>query len=374
MKKFYPGFFTLFFSFLFYAASAQVVTFSFSGSVGNETSWPSSTTDIGVEPTTITRGTGISAIANGDRFNANNWTTASSPDITDYLEFTITPSSGYSIDIGNIQLQHQRSSTGPRKFVIRTSLNGFSADASNVVSIADVNTLQNNTFTLASFINTTVPVTFRLYAYAAETGSGTWGPGEGTGDDIAVFGAFMILPIKFENVKAIKEDESIKIVWTNAGEENVLQYVVEHGTNGTQFNQLYKIDPLKNNGSKITYSFYHERPFNEVNFYRIKASEINGSVVFSPTVTVKKEISLSLVTIYANPLDKNEFKLDIKNLEAGPYQLNIRNAAGQLIKTMRVEHSGGVYTQSVFLNNARSGIHYLDFFGNTRFQKHFLIK
>ena len=94
MNKFYPGICTLFFYLMFNSASAQVVTFSCSGSVGDEISWPSSSTGISVEPTAITRGPGVSAIANGDRFNANNWTTSSSPDITDYLEFTLTPSSG----------------------------------------------------------------------------------------------------------------------------------------------------------------------------------------------------------------------------------------------------------------------------------------
>lgn len=169
-------------------AFSQLLTFEFSALAGGEVTANSNTNATGVLSSVISRGTGVSAAANAQRFNSTGWTTGAAIDPDDYVEFTITPDAGYTLNITDIVVLHQRSGTGPVSFVLRTSLDAYAADATNVSTIADVTTTQTATFTFTSAINTSSAVTIRLYAYSAEAAGGTWGPGDGTGNDIVVNG------------------------------------------------------------------------------------------------------------------------------------------------------------------------------------------
>lgn len=186
MKKIYFLFIALAAGIL---ANAQLLTFEFASLGGGEASAGSnSSTTGGVAASTITRGPGVTAGANSGRFNSSGWTTATTPDPDDYVEFTITPNAGYTLEITDIVVMHQRSGTGPVRFVFRTSLDSYAADATNEITIPDATGTQTSTFTFTSAISTTSAVTVRLYAYAAEAAAGTWGPGDGTGNDIVVNG------------------------------------------------------------------------------------------------------------------------------------------------------------------------------------------
>ncbi|MEQ1676691.1 MAG: T9SS type A sorting domain-containing protein [Chitinophagaceae bacterium] len=167
---------------------SQLVTFDFAGIGGGEATANSNTNATGVQPSVISRGSGVAAGANGDRFNSTGWATAAAVDVNDYVEFTITPQANYTLDITSVLVLHQRSGTGPVSFVIRTSLNSYATDATNVVTIADVTATQTSTFTFLSAINTTSAVTLRLYGYSSEGAAGSWGPGDGAGNDIVVNG------------------------------------------------------------------------------------------------------------------------------------------------------------------------------------------
>jgi len=174
--------------FLAVVSYSQLLTFEFSALAGSEVTANSNTNATGVLSSVISRGTGVAAAANGGRFNSTGWTMTSSIDPDDYVEFTITPDAGYTLNITDIVVLHQRSGTGPMNFVMRTSLDAYAADATNIFAGTDVTTTQNATFTFTSAINTTSAVTIRLYAYSAEAAGGSWGPGDGTGNDIVVNG------------------------------------------------------------------------------------------------------------------------------------------------------------------------------------------
>ncbi|MEJ7914294.1 MAG: hypothetical protein WKF70_14125 [Chitinophagaceae bacterium] len=372
MKPRYPVFLLLLLTCLSYTSGAQILTFSFSGNNGDEATVPSTANAVGVQPSSISRGAGITAAAAGDRFNAVNWTTSPTPDLSDYIEYTVSPAAGYSIDIASIELQHRRSTTGPRKFVIRTSLDGFASNATNEVSILDVNTQQNNAFALITQIRTTVPVTFRIYAYAAETTTGSWGPGE-VGADLKVFGTLAILPVKFKNEKAAGAQGSTRISWTNAIEADVKEYIIEYSTNGLQFKAIGSINPEKNNGEEASYVFHHNKPAIGTGYYRIKAIEQTGMVIYSIIITYKSGYAPAILSILSNPLQGNALTYSMTNLPAGRYTLLIYNGSGQTIKKEIVNHIGGAATATVYLTSVGKGIYYLRVGEDPQMQRTFLV-
>ncbi len=106
----------------------------------------------------ITR-SGISGNNANDRYNTTNWPTAGSIDLSKYIEFTLTPVSGYEIDFTSFTYTGQVS-TGTPTVVLRSSVDGYT---SNIGSA----TVSGTTISLTgtAYQDITSAITFRYYAY-----------------------------------------------------------------------------------------------------------------------------------------------------------------------------------------------------------------
>ncbi|MDD4148897.1 MAG: hypothetical protein PHE33_02600, partial [Bacteroidales bacterium] len=167
----------------------QILTFEFSALAGNEASATSNSNDANLASSTITRGAGLTASGNSGRFNATNWALTSIANAVsgnNYMEFTITPNSGYQFSVSSIVVQWQRSATGNTAISLRSSVDAYASDLDAVKSVTDNTSTQTFTWTFTQS-NSTAAVTYRLYSYAEATG-GSGGAGDGSGNDITVNG------------------------------------------------------------------------------------------------------------------------------------------------------------------------------------------
>jgi len=142
------------------------------------------------------------AVGGTDVFNGKPWPTDSAPlDLGKYYEFTVGPESGYLLDLDDVRFEMvNRGGGGPRRWVVRSSLDGFTAnlpgeaagnitiEAGNVFFLTqDVSAATGPVQVLLTdpiFGALTLPTTFRIYAFNAEsTGSG-W-----MVDNVGLFGA-----------------------------------------------------------------------------------------------------------------------------------------------------------------------------------------
>jgi hypothetical protein len=176
---------------LFLGGSAwgQILTFEFNALTGNEATAPSNSNDANLTSSIISRGAGLTASLNADRFNATSWAVTSIANAVtgnDYMEFTITPQSGYQFSVSSIYFQIQRSSTGPRGIALRNSVDSYAANLDQEYAITDNTSTQNFTFTFSQS-NSSTAVTYRIYMWAESTG-GSGGIGDGSGGDIIVYG------------------------------------------------------------------------------------------------------------------------------------------------------------------------------------------
>ncbi len=156
-----------------------LVTFSFTGSLGNEASLNAD----GTKPPgllalpAMSRGPGVSPVTAANTINSNGWTTTSPGviDLTDYYTFTVSPAANTTMSLTALELDETRSGTGITGWSVRSSVDNFATDLATFV-VPDVTTLRTNQRTTlgAAFSNVTTAVEFRIYGYGAEAGAGTW--------------------------------------------------------------------------------------------------------------------------------------------------------------------------------------------------------
>ena len=114
----------------------------------------------------IFRGSGITANAGSDRYNATSWTTSTSLDSNDYFGFTLTPNDGFRMDLTSFVYTAQRSGSGPSSFAFRSSLDSFAANIGTPTSTGTTIDLSS-----VSYQDVSSAITFRLYGFNSAGGT-----------------------------------------------------------------------------------------------------------------------------------------------------------------------------------------------------------
>ena len=119
------------------AGNAQLLQWNTFGNLGTETTEPSVFNNANILAANLTQGA-ISAAANSNRFGGSAWfntgNTVAGNTLTeaisgnDYIQFTVTPNSGFSFSATSLAFSWDRSSTGPLNVTLRSSADGFLAD------------------------------------------------------------------------------------------------------------------------------------------------------------------------------------------------------------------------------------------------------
>src|SRR5262249_26012626 len=122
------------------------------------------------------RGPGLTASGAGGTFSSSAWTLTAAVDPTDYYTITVTPAAGFTVSLLGIALDEKRSATGIQNWVVRSSLDGFTANLSAfTIPLTDTNFHNNQVPPLgAAFRGLSAPVEFRIYGFLATANAGTW--------------------------------------------------------------------------------------------------------------------------------------------------------------------------------------------------------
>ncbi len=156
------------------ANAAVLVSYDFTGATGDQVSQATSSVASNMTGSVLTRGSGLTASAATGSISSTGWTTAASIDLNDYYSFTITPDVGFTLNLDTLTFAERRSGTGIRNFVIRTSLDSFTADIFSA-SVPDDTATRDQSFTFnSSFDVISSALTIRVYGYSSESAAGTW--------------------------------------------------------------------------------------------------------------------------------------------------------------------------------------------------------
>lgn len=191
-----------FFAFSIAQVQAQIAAWDFNAKLGNEVSVPATLLDVNLNPSSISRGAGITPSSLGSAFSATgfnlNGTFADALSSGDFLTFEVNAKSGYKVSLSTLDAVFRRSSTGPSKFQWQYSLDGFVTAGINVgseityslTSTDGTSQAQLNLSSISALQNVfnATTITFRLYAYAATATGGTFAIGRLSGNDLAIGG------------------------------------------------------------------------------------------------------------------------------------------------------------------------------------------
>jgi hypothetical protein len=207
-------------------------------SLGNETSYNSTTTHAALETGTLSRGAGVNSTALARSYASSAWesgaTRASAMTNNEYVQFVVSPKAGYLISLSTLNARLRRSGTSaPNTYMWAYSLKGspFTEIGSDVsftstadgedqpqVVLSGISDLQN--------ITAAHPVTFRLYAWGGTSGTASFSIGRYaagvTTNSLSLSGNFVTDYAEPQNhvsdfTASAASSGTVKLVWNDAG-------------------------------------------------------------------------------------------------------------------------------------------------------------
>jgi hypothetical protein len=248
----------------------------------------------------------------GDASNARNFTGANNSIITVNGTFNIT---GSVIIKGNVVLNNGATLTVSGDLTIDGNLTGENNTdmvVSGSVSVGGSISVDNNSD--LSGCNGCVT-----------TGGGCSGP--------ASFCGSSALPVTMLYFKATSFSTYIQLEWATSSEENFHSFTVQKTTDGITFVDLGSIQSKQTNGSLIVqeYTFADNAPQVGNNYYRLKTTDLDGSVSYFGLVSAAFEGERQ-IRFYPNPVQRGEeFIITLNYSPTENYQAEVLNLLGNKV-------------------------------------------
>ncbi len=173
----------------------------------------------------------------------------------------------------------------------------------------------------------------------------------------AAFEQAQTLPITLGSLKAFTQSNKIMLEWKADNEADVKSYGVERSVDGNTFILAGSKQPL-NSLQAVKYTWLDEKPFDGINYYRIKSTGYNGKVTYTPIIRISTLKSTSAYNVYPNPIVGGNISIQFSNKAKGNYTVNLRNVNGQIVLNKQISHQGGTATQVVAAAGAVQKGHY----------------
>jgi hypothetical protein len=138
----------------------------------------------------------------------------------------------------------------------------------------------------------------------------------------------IVLPLNWLSFTAQLQQENVLLKWSTANEQNTKEFVVQHSTNGTNWQNIAIIPSVGNNSTDVNnYSYTHTGPQEGVNYYRILQKDIDGKISYSNVRLIKFIKQQPSFVVLANPAKSGVLLLQINKATS----ISLYTYSGQLL-------------------------------------------
>lgn len=122
------------------------------------------------------------------------------------------------------------------------------------------------------------------------------------------------LPVELLSFEAEKNGNTVDVSWKTASELNSDYFIVQRSKDGSEFEDVEKVEAAGNSTTIRNYFTTDYEPYNGVSYYRLKQADHDGKLTFTDRVAVRFD-SEGSIAVYPNPSSGN-FNINL-NAKAG---------------------------------------------------------
>jgi len=149
----------------------------------------------------------------------------------------------------------------------------------------------------------------------------------------------------FNHIHASVKEKDIEVRWEMEETFGIEQYEIERSINGIDFTLMESKSTNRNLQPLTQTQWLDISPATGTYFYRIKATGIDGEVMYSDVAKASMIKNNAGMYIYPNPVTGKQLQLRMNQQLQGPYSATLINSTGQKVFTQQWQHSGGFVTK-----------------------------
>ena len=210
----------------------------------------------------------------------------------------------------------------------------------------------------------------RTMKYGAQDGS--MGPTSGTRmyarPDIK-FCTASALPIELIHFNPFYQDDKVKINWSTATEYNNDYFTIEKSIDGIKYDVIGMVDGMGNSTSLTNYYFEDRTITNEIQYYRLRQTDIDGKFTITDWVSVNINSLINDISVHPNPFNR-DINITINSNYDMEQKINIIDPLGRLVLSEIRHLDYGVNNVNIHLDEISEGIYLIDVGGKICKIKH----
>lgn len=151
----------------------------------------------------------------------------------------------------------------------------------------------------------------------------------------AVLGTSPTLPLTLVDFNAHYKEEAVALSWITENAINVKSFTLEKSGDRVQFTAIATLPVVTNSQEKTDYHFSDNGVLQNVNYYRLKITDHDGTFTYSKTIAVTVPAARSALA-FPNPVKDQLFIQVPDNVSGATIQLF--DTKGTLVKSMKVNN------------------------------------
>jgi hypothetical protein len=143
------------------------------------------------------------------------------------------------------------------------------------------------------------------------------------------------LPVQLLSFTAARQGAAVRTAWATASETKSSHFVVQRSANGSTFTDVQRVAAQGTSLLRHDYAAVDAQPLPGTSYYRLRQVDLDGTVAYSPVVTVRSAASLAAPALaaYPNPTAGQRFQVSATGVAAVGGTVQLHDNVGRLVLT-----------------------------------------
>ncbi len=161
-----------------------------------------------------------------------------------------------------------------------------------------------------------------------------------------------LLPVQWLEFNAQRSGDASVISWKAEADNKFLQYQLQRSADGITFQTVAVLSQYAGT------SYIDETPFRGINYYRVKAVDVNGVYSFSKTAAVNFPVTATAISYYPNPV-RDLVNVVVPQSAAETLSFQVSSLTGQVLYTEKKQMTEGSNRVQINLAGLSNGMYVL---------------
>jgi hypothetical protein len=166
------------------------------------------------------------------------------------------------------------------------------------------------------------------------------------------------LPVELLSFTGKNNAKENVLEWVTATEVNNDFFTLERGTDGYTFEEIATVKGAGNSHTIKSYKSLDKEPLNGINYYRLKQTDVDGTVKYAPNVIALRNEKEIDYTLYPNPVNK-ELVIYADLMDQENINITITDISGRKVMEQKQFIIGGGNAVSINTSQFSEGIYFV---------------